>query len=262
MDIRGLFPRHSRWTLGVEMVVVFLAIQLGCTLLASQLSGGVPFFELPSSRTAFWMAASSVITVFCFYFLSWIGKADFGRGDWSCRGYLLAAGWMITAILPVNLLVEVLEIDNAFEKQFIAWMHTPWGVLNIVLLAPLAEEVVFRAGVIGALRRSGCRGNAAVVVSALLFGVVHGNWAQGIVAFLLGLMLGFIYLRGRSIWPAWMAHVINNAVGVLTALSGSSQSSLTEIMGGRGMAIAASLISLCLFVFVFRKLNVSSLPCK
>ncbi|MBO5181165.1 MAG: CPBP family intramembrane metalloprotease [Paraprevotella sp.] len=235
----------------VGMVLLFLAMQCLCMLMAVWTGGGASFLELPASRSALWMLLSSLLTIIFFPLLSWVKPADFCFNSREWPIYIWAVAWMLSAILPANLLSEALGLDNLLEEQMLAWMHTPWGVLNIVLAAPLAEELIFRAGFIGTMRSRGCSARCAVVVSALLFGLIHGNPAQMPVAFLLGLMLGYVYVRGGSLWPCWFAHAANNLVGVLTAwLAGDSPSTLVDTLGGVWPSVLCTLLSLLLFISI------------
>lgn len=233
--------------------MLFFAIQFGCIRVASLFGGDTSFIELPPSVSAFWLLVSSVLTVAFFGLFSWVRPIDLHWGYWSWKGYACAVTWMLSAILPVNFLTEAMQLDNTLEQQFLAWMRTPWGVLNIVLAAPLAEEVVFRAGLLGTMLRSGCSGGGAMVFSALLFAVFHGNPAQIPVAFLLGLMLGYLYLHSRSLWPGWFAHAANNLIGVLTAWRAEDDVSvsLTDMLGGPWPTAAVLSLSLLLFVVIF-----------
>lgn len=89
-------------------------------------------------------------------------------------------------------------------------------VLNIIataVLPALTEEMVMRGYVLGALRRYGDK--LAIVLSALFFGLVHGNVLQLPFAFLLGLVLGWLVVQTDSIWPAVLLHFGNNIMSVL-----------------------------------------------
>lgn len=78
------------------------------------------------------------------------------------------------------------------------------------LVVPLAEELLFRGVIFGGLRRYGLV--PAVAVSAVLFGIGHGPNVVGIAAIGLGVINALLYHYSRSIWPAVIAHVVNNAV--------------------------------------------------
>ncbi len=89
-------------------------------------------------------------------------------------------------------------------------------VLNLIstaVLPAILEEMVFRGYVLQAFRRYGDK--LAVIVTALLFGLIHGNVLQLPFAFLLGLVFGWMVVQTGSIWPAVILHFGNNAMSVL-----------------------------------------------
>ncbi|MCC8047287.1 MAG: CPBP family intramembrane metalloprotease [Clostridiales bacterium] len=81
-------------------------------------------------------------------------------------------------------------------------------ILFLVILAPLIEEYVFRRQLID---RMSCYGERlAVVTSALMFGLFHGNLSQFFYAFALGLLFGYIYLKtGKLRYSAGLHMGIN-----------------------------------------------------
>ena len=69
-----------------------------------------------------------------------------------------------------------------------------WAViLSAVILAPIMEELIFRKLVLD--RLAGYGPAVAMSVSALVFGLAHGNFYQFFYAFLLGLIFAYIYLH-------------------------------------------------------------------
>ena len=85
--------------------------------------------------------------------------------------------------------------------------------LYISILGPIAEELLLR----GCVLRLGSHISAKVgiFISALLFGIMHGNIAQFYNTFLMGLLLGYITVKCRSIIPAIIAHVCNNSLATV-----------------------------------------------
>lgn len=90
------------------------------------------------------------------------------------------------------------------------------AVVVLAVMAPIAEELVFRGLLYGWLRGFMPFALVAILTSAL-FGLAHGELAHAIAAGLLGLALAFIRERSGSLWPAIAAHVVNNLVAVGTA---------------------------------------------
>lgn len=84
----------------------------------------------------------------------------------------------------------------------------------IVIIAPLSEELIFR-GIIFEKAKKGLSFLAANILQALLFGIMHGNIIQGIYTFILGLILGAIYTKRKSILAAIYLHFVINLSGVI-----------------------------------------------
>ena len=86
---------------------------------------------------------------------------------------------------------------------------TVWMILYAGVLAPIVEEIVFRGVVLGALAKFGQ--TFAIVASAVLFGLFHGDFSQGGFAFCTGLVLGFAATRYSLGWAIGL-HIFNNLV--------------------------------------------------
>ena len=84
----------------------------------------------------------------------------------------------------------------------------------LAVLAPIAEEFFFRGLLFGWLRGLMPFWITALIPSAL-FGLAHGEPAHAIAAGLLGLILAYIRERSGSLWPAIVAHVVNNLIAVM-----------------------------------------------
>lgn len=108
-------------------------------------------------------------------------------------------------------------------------------VINLIataILPGICEEVVFRGYILQSLRRYG--DGFAIAVSAVLFGLLHGNVLQIPFALIVGLICGFVVVQTGNIWVSIVLHTLNNAMAViLTAVdplltpSGSIQVNVT-----------------------------------
>lgn len=104
-----------------------------------------------------------------------------------------------------------------------------WSMLAIVVLAPVLEELMCRGVVLESLRaRYGVV--AAWLVSSLFFGVIHFYPMLVINAFVLGLVLAFIYIRSESLYASIILHAFNNALGYLFIVSGHSSTLLSDLV--------------------------------
>ncbi len=87
--------------------------------------------------------------------------------------------------------------------------------LTVVIAAPVAEELFFRGFVLGGLVAV-LGGLPASVVSSALFAVMHFSVGTFIPIFAAGMLLAWLYLRTRSIWPPIAAHSTQNALAMLS----------------------------------------------
>jgi membrane protease YdiL (CAAX protease family) len=96
-----------------------------------------------------------------------------------------------------------------------------FAVVVIGVLAGTAEEVFFR-GYMQTRLGQRLRPSVAVLLTSLAFGLLHLEWIHALLAFALGLYLGWITELAGSALPAIACHVLNNALfTVLTAVAGT-----------------------------------------
>ncbi len=81
-------------------------------------------------------------------------------------------------------------------------------ILYSVVLAPITEEILFRGMVLKNL--SVYNQKFAIVISALLFGMFHGNFPQMITATLLGILLAYVAVKSDSLIIPIGLHMFNN----------------------------------------------------
>lgn len=163
---------------------------------------------------------SGLITILLFGYLDW---SPFSRRFIRTRPWGVIIWTMILAlgvILPMEWVYEELQIvmDDSTAALFESIMREPLGYIAVGIVAPVAEEMVFRGAVLRTLLKlfSSSAYWVAIAVSALFFALVHGNVAQGVHAFIIGLLLGWMYYRTNSIVPGMVFHWVNNTVAYVT----------------------------------------------
>ncbi len=198
---------------------------------------------------------SSVLTICLFAKFRWapVSRVWLRGKPW---GVLLWAAFLaLGTILPSEWLVEQMQytMPEATEKLFEQIMGEPMGYLAIGILAPLAEEMVFRGAVLRTLlKMSGGRWHwMAIVVSALIFGAVHGNLPQFVHASLIGLLLGWMYYRTGSILPGVLFHWVNNTVAyvMFNLMPQTADGKLIDLFhGSERMFWLGLFFSLCILI--------------
>ena len=88
------------------------------------------------------------------------------------------------------------------------------GLLVLVILPAVGEELVFRGSLQPLLGRILGRPHAAVWVSALIFSAIHGQWLGFVPRCLLGALFGYLALWTGSLWPSVLAHLSNNLLSL------------------------------------------------
>ncbi|MFC2489062.1 MAG: CPBP family intramembrane glutamic endopeptidase [Prevotella sp.] len=158
----------------------------------------------------------SVLMIALFVWRKWVvlSRTYLRSNPWFTLLWVVFLG--LGSILPLQWIYEQLNISLSMEMEemFKSIMGNRWGYLALGILAPLAEEMVFRGAILRTLLNyfNGRMYWVPIIVSALLFGLVHGNMAQLLNAFLIGILLGWMYYRTESIVPGIVLHWVNNTV--------------------------------------------------
>ena len=168
--------------------------------------------------------ATGVVTILVFLLTRW---AELSPNWIRTRPWLVLAWSVIAAmgaLIPSIWLQEQMpELPNWLDNEFDMILTDRWGYLAIGLLAPLSEEIVLRGAVLRSLlskpllagRSERVNAWTAIAISAVFFALVHFNPAQMPHAFVIGLLLGWMYWRTGSILPGVAYHWANNSIAYI-----------------------------------------------
>ncbi len=132
--------------------------------------------------------------------------------------------WAALGVVPVGMLGGVLlwplteALPGLISKELELWVRLSrfsapevylFYALALSIGPALSEELAFRGLILQGLR-SRLGAGVSLVLTALLFGVIHLDLVQGLGAFFTGLYLGYLTVRSGSIYPAIIAHGVNN----------------------------------------------------
>ena len=239
---------------GLEIVLVFgigmlTSPNFNATLQA-YLNGkvqGLPIFELlPISFFSLILMAVNIFAVLCCYLLlhniHFETTCDFSSIRW-CPGMLAIAGGFLGA-LSISILTESMELPDVMFQISLAMAHNIWGLLTLVIVGPITEELLFREAIAGEMLRRGTRPWTAIMVSALAFSIMHLNLAQGLYALPLGIIFGVIYYKTGNIVLTSLLHILNNgivAAQLCTMNENTTDLSFSEWFGGDLKAYASML---------------------
>ena len=132
----------------------------------------------------------------------------------------------------VQMSEEYQNASDAFYGSTI-WIE----LLGSALVTPVLEEILHRGVVFGRLRRRMDMW-PAVILSALVFAVLHFNIVQFIYAFLLGMVFALFVEKTGLLYPAILAHIVANAIAVIRTETGFLQ----ETVDGSAVAWIFSVV--------------------
>ena len=86
----------------------------------------------------------------------------------------------------------------------------------IVILPAFGEEMMFRGTLQPLLHKIFKNSHAAVLLTAFAFSFIHFQFMTFIPRFVLGAILGYLYLYGKNIWYPILGHLTNNMLSFIT----------------------------------------------
>ena len=141
--------------------------------------------------------------------------------------YSLIAPVLITSIglsfvlsEVTNLVQKLIPMNEFWIGYFNRLLPTDFvlvSLLRAVVIAPLFEEVLFRRIFIYGFMKN-YKVIVAIVVATVMFGLIHFNPWQFIVAIALGLYLAWLYLQTKSVVPCILAHACYNTCSILATM--------------------------------------------
>ncbi len=235
------------WTVQQTFLVVLLTLIVR-VLLSLALSGGSSSQNIPTLPPSL-DAANAVVTFFLtslvqsvflvgpLYFASRPSGAILQhiRAALAILGFRRFQTWkslawvalLFVGVILINYIYEYLittfhlHLVTNDQTYYEMSKHAPITIYTVlfisVFIAPICEEMFFRSFVFMGLLKGMSLG-IAMVFSALIFAVAHGDVGSFFVLFFIGLALAFLRWRTRSIWPGVLLHLLNNALASLTIL--------------------------------------------
>lgn len=126
--------------------------------------------------------------------------------------YVLFFTWLSMPLTTLINSVSMLFVDNTIMGMADIILDVPFILMLFFMsvLPATVEELVFRGVTYGGYRKSGTK-CMAVVLSALMFGLMHMNLNQALYAFVIGILLALLFEATNSIWTTMLFHFLYNA---------------------------------------------------
>ncbi len=255
MNTKKNYPNVLQLILSLPLMAVALMGSFGLVML--WMSPSIESFTSLSLFLAYTLGFALVLIIL--YLLSRLRPIRWS--GWTGQG--IGVIILLTLLLiPVRLpIVQLMPISEEFMQQFEDLIvFDLWGFLTICVSAALLEELIFRGIILEGLLRNYGKWKA-IIISSVVFGLAHLNPVQFISAGILGLFIGWIYSRTRSVLPGICIHFINNSVPFVVGWY-ADYNGLDEISGANPpylYVLLAGVLSIILGLPLLRVLQ-KSLP--
>lgn len=143
-------------------------------------------------------------------------------------------------------------------------------IFLVAVLPAICEEFLHRGILLQGIKHIGFK--KAIVISSLLFALIHFNVQQVFYAFVIGLILGFVAVVSKNIYPAMIIHFVNNAVATYLEFAshrgwifGNTLDNLSEFLKNNTPFVVFTVVVivmlvvvalLCLFIWLLYKQSI------
>lgn len=200
---------------------------------------------------------TAVISGSWYYFVWGRGKKDNWRKKAKAYQILLipvlgvTIQFMVSSVLTIIDIIAPSLMEKYTELMEQAGLNeiTAAMLISTVILAPISEELVCRGLVLRLAQKVSMKFWIINMIQAFAFGIMHGNLIQGTYAFLLGLVLGYIYQKFGNIWLCMLLHAAMNFSSILVApVFSLFPENLIILSLSLTLAVSTALFALWMFV--------------
>jgi len=210
------FPTFWHFVIIIVLIIIF------------QIPFSIPMYAFPEHQSLLFLLSY----VFSMALTVWVvrrlynkkSKLVYTPGHWVLLPAVIAVtylffvfGNMSITLLPepTGFFKEIFDqlqksMENIFSNKIAAF-------LALAVAAPIFEETLFRGIILKALLKK-YSPYKAIVISAIVFGVFHMNPWQFLYAFILGLWLGYMYWKTRSLFYPILIHFLANSTAYVLML--------------------------------------------
>ncbi len=190
-----------------------------------------------------------VATIICFFVVVLYARSKRWRNTLSFRmlGWASPLRLLCGYVLMLCVSVVIEPISDMLPGDQSVLGGGGWLLFSAAVVAPIFEEVIFR-GYIAGLLRAAYGGVVAWFFSSLIFGLMHIQPSVIVSASACGLVLGYYYLRHRSLIMVMLLHSMYNTIACFLKTIGLGDSSIREALGGGTLYFAV--LGASLFIVV------------
>ena len=241
-DFRQKLEKKSKqskgWELALNIIWVFMMlVWVAAVLVATQLLLRLILIDLmhldqasmsTNALQTLYSALVYVVSLVITIFVPWkLAKSKTTRDELGLRGLptwtdilLAPVGFivfMIVAVILVAILQSIFPGINWNESQDVGFNNLIsssdfiLAFISLVVVAPVAEELIFRGWLYGKLRAK-IPAIPAMLVVSILFGIVHGQWNVGVTVFVMSIAMCTLREITGTIWGGILIHILKNGI--------------------------------------------------
>ena len=154
----------------------------------------------------------------------------FGRWGGTLLAIAVSVGILAAAVILEAVNQHLPDTEGSIIEQMEKMMEGPlWvNIITMCIMAPIMEEWLCRGVILRGLlnyepksprtegeRSRGMSPALAIIISAIFFAAIHGNVWQGVTAFAIGCLFGYVYYKTGSLKLTILMHCVNNTFAVL-----------------------------------------------
>ncbi len=215
----------------IKPVLIFLGVNIGLTIILMMYAVFVDKLDVNSPDFAYEISAKygvilniliQIVTIIIIYFIFKKDKKTYPKKEKCKVQTIIYGGLFVLAVgIIAGYLIDLLiylfpSLSSGYDAVEDMLSSSGFILLFVTtcLLAPVMEEMMCRGLVLNNLLSKKSIWSS-IIISALIFGIIHLNLVQGIVGFITGIFLAIVYIKTRNIWTCILGHFLNNLVSVI-----------------------------------------------
>lgn len=267
---RSRYPKYIfDWIGGLILFAGYIAgsIAVGFVGLGSKFVFRVDFMQKP------WFLMLSNAVVFClmiavFDFLMVRPKTgkklNFNFSPTNFYTYLLIFPLMLGMMFIGEFVTSQIPTTGPFFGDYYEFFENLMAnlvddpivmIITAVIMAPIFEEIIFRGIIQKGLINKGVEPWKAILLSSILFGIIHANPWQFVGATLLGFVLGLVYYKTKSLLLPMLLHGFNNLCSSVLIFYTKTESFAEAFKVSEYIILAIGIVLFSLFYYLFMKKN-------
>ena len=189
-------------------------------------------------------------------------KLNFNFSPTNVGTYLLIFPMMLGMMFIAEFITSQIPITGPFFGEYYEFFSRLMEqmtkdkatmIVLAVIMAPIFEEIVFRGIIQKGLINKGMNPATAIIISSVVFGLVHGNPWQFVGAVLLGCVLGLVYHKTKSLLLPILLHAFNNLCSSILIFYGDSESFADVFRLSEWIVLGIGIMLFAVFYYLFTR---------